>query len=282
MKIVFSRKGFDSSAGGVASPIFSTGEFYSIPIPEKLGPTQYQQISAGEHNLGVVASDLSKGRTRGTDRAHVDPDLRYDSLSRKPGWRPLFGQASSSESHLRKNGVGAGDIFLFFGWFRQVTKARGRYAYVKTAPDNHVIFGWLQIQERIESKKFSTLPVWTAGHPHLDQNYPLNTVYMSTEKLELPHVPTTVAGAGTFRRYRESLCLTANGQSRSRWRLPKWFYPGGKPALSYHRNLKRWSMQDDHVLLQSAGRGQEFVLDCDEYPEAISWLDEMFAKASVS
>jgi len=282
MKIVFSRKGFDSSAGGVASPIFSTGEYYSIPIPEPLGARQYQEISAGEHKLGVVASDLSNGRTRQTDCAHVDPDLRYQSLTRKPGWRPLFGQASSSESHLRKNGVGAGDIFLFFGWFREVTQSGGRYAYVKGAPDNHVIFGWLQIEQRIEFDKFSTLPEWTEGHPHLDQKYPLNTLYISTHNLELPGIETAAAGAGTFTRYHESLCLTASGNLRSRWRLPKWFYPGEKSPLSYHRNLKRWSVQEDCVLLQSAGRGQEFVLDCDEYPEAISWLGEMFGAASGS
>ena len=32
-KIIFSRKGFDSSFGGVASPIFDDGSMYSLPIP---------------------------------------------------------------------------------------------------------------------------------------------------------------------------------------------------------------------------------------------------------
>ena len=33
MKIVLSRKGFDSACGGVASPIFPDGGYVSLPIP---------------------------------------------------------------------------------------------------------------------------------------------------------------------------------------------------------------------------------------------------------
>jgi len=29
------------------------------------------------------------------------------------------------------------------------------------------------------------------------------------------------------------------------------------------------------VLLTAASRGQEFVLDCDDYPEAVGWLAEL-------
>jgi hypothetical protein len=50
------------------------------------------------------------------------------------------------------------------------------------------------------------------------------------------------------------------------------FPTGGRPALSYHTQLKRWEQRADYVLLKSAGRGQEFVLDCDDYPEAAEWL----------
>lgn len=38
MKIILSRKGFDSSAGGVASPILPGGEMISLPIPETGDP----------------------------------------------------------------------------------------------------------------------------------------------------------------------------------------------------------------------------------------------------
>ncbi|CAI8922445.1 hypothetical protein EMIT0158MI4_310005 [Burkholderia ambifaria] len=42
-----------------------------------------------------------------------------------PGWRPALGQTGAAQGHLSNNGVGAGDVFLFFGWFRQVEKSRG-------------------------------------------------------------------------------------------------------------------------------------------------------------
>ena len=33
MKLIFSRKGFDSSAGGIPSPILPDGRMISLPIP---------------------------------------------------------------------------------------------------------------------------------------------------------------------------------------------------------------------------------------------------------
>ena len=33
--LVISRKGFDASAGGRASPIFENGDIFSVPIPQK-------------------------------------------------------------------------------------------------------------------------------------------------------------------------------------------------------------------------------------------------------
>ena len=57
------------------------------------------------------------------------------------------------------------------------------------------------------------------------------------------------------------------------WRLPSWMFPSfGRSALSYHKNLKYWDQLVDYTLLKSAGRGQEFVLDSDDYPEAVEWL----------
>jgi Nucleotide modification associated domain 3 len=43
-------------------------------------------------------------------------------------------------------------------------------------------------------------------------------------------------------------------------------------GLSYHGDKSRWARDGDAVLLRTVGRGQEFVLDCQEYPEAIQWL----------
>jgi len=56
------------------------------------------------------------------------------------------------------------------------------------------------------------------------------------------------------------------------WRLPTWFFPeDGRKPLTYHPRIESWGLGEDHTLLQSACRGQEFVLDVDQYPEAVSW-----------
>ena len=71
------------------------------------------------------------------------------------------------------------------------------------------------------------------------------------------------------------LVLTApNGTGVSQWQLRRWFYPDGdEPPLTYHGNVtERWRRDADHAYLRSVGRGQEFVLDLDHYPEAIGWL----------
>ena len=35
---------------------------------------------------------------------HLDPDVRYETYTRKSGWKGIFGQAGSALSHLTKEG----------------------------------------------------------------------------------------------------------------------------------------------------------------------------------
>ena len=46
---------------------------------------------------------------------HFDPLLNLDI--------GLFGQAGNAQRELDNLGVGAGDLFLFFGWFRDFTQS---------------------------------------------------------------------------------------------------------------------------------------------------------------
>jgi hypothetical protein len=43
--------------------------------------------------------------------------------------------------------------------------------------------------------------------------------------------------------------------------------------------MERWSCIGDCVILQSVAIGQEFVLDTDEYPEAIGWINNLMMHA---
>ena len=51
-------------------------------------------------------------------------------MHRPPDWRPAFGQVGAAQKHLEQQGVSVGDVFLFFGWFRDVIRnTDGRWKY---------------------------------------------------------------------------------------------------------------------------------------------------------
>lgn len=71
MKVVLSRKGFDSSNGGIVSPIFEDGTMISFPIPsddsDRFSDLHYEGVSYLD-----ILSDL---HYKGGKFCHVDPDL---------------------------------------------------------------------------------------------------------------------------------------------------------------------------------------------------------------
>ena len=90
-RIILSRKGFDSSSGGVASPIFSDGRLCSLPIPfSGPAPDKFQDVSVNGIRC-IDALKESKAKSKPGDNCHYDPNLETG----------LFGQASSSQSELR-------------------------------------------------------------------------------------------------------------------------------------------------------------------------------------
>jgi hypothetical protein len=279
MKIILSRKGFDSSAGGKPSPIFSDEALLSLPIPDEASQIPYGDI-AGNHwaSVGELVQHLS-GRSP-TDRAHIDPDLRLSSIQRDKAWRPIFGQAGSAESHLRNQHVEAGDVFLYFGLFRRVEKVNSQWGYLRGSTPIHAIFGWLQIDARVPVSKWPVSDRWAHYHPHfMRQKDSRNVLYISTDSLDLPGLePKKIAGAGVFERLSRKRILTRPGSSRpGDWLLPAWFHPASKPSsLSYHGKDSRWKREGLETGLDSVSRGQEFVLDCDHYHPALGWLASLF------
>ena len=120
MRLILSRKGFDSAAGGCPSPIFPDGSMIALPIPDKRSPIRYGDLKWRGRNLGDVVSKLTRGTQRSDYRAHLDPDLREDICRQQAGWLPTLGQHRAAQGHLRNQGVGVGDLFLFWGVFRAV------------------------------------------------------------------------------------------------------------------------------------------------------------------
>lgn len=284
MKLILSRKGFDSGYGGIPSPILPDGSLVPLPIPTQHDCHTLADINFKNIDLGGLLAHLSNGRHNLKTKVHLDPDLDRPSGAKLPGWRPALGQTGNAQSHLRDMGVGVGDVFLFFGWFRAVDRIGGMWRYIPSAPHLHVIFGWLEVSAVLyivtERDRCLLEYPWIRDHPHVltPTHYEdaRNTLYVAASSSR--YGPTHRHGGGRFEKYTGSLRLTKPGESRSVWSLPRWFYPvGDRLPLSYHPNLDRWCLDDERVTLRSAAKGQEFVLDGNAYSEADSWITSVIS-----
>ena len=282
MRLILSRKGFDSSSGGCPSPILPDGTMLSLPIPDKSSGIPYRDLECQGVNIGRLIVDLTGDARRFRHYAHLDPDIDRDVYPRAKGWRPLLGQTGAAQGHLRNQNVQVGDLFLFFGLFRPVESMHGRWRFAKRSTAMHVLWGWLQIGKiySVDALAADELP-WARYHPHFqgrrDAN---NTIYTAANELHLNGEYIDAAGAGLFRRVHDRLILTdPNAPSFTQWRLPLAFYPGaGKPPLSYHRKPEAWRRSRNYCTLQSVSRGQEFVLDTAQYPKVTDWLSALLAQ----
>jgi hypothetical protein len=250
---------------------------FSLPIPDRLSPTSYADLAWDEINVGALVQDLTTGKVTASEGAHLDPDIRASTVDRVPAWRPLFGQDGSAQGHLRNQGVGVGDVFIFFGLFRSVAMKDGRWVWQPGSRPVHVVWGWLQIGDivNVDTCSPESLP-WARSHPHFHHRPSANnTLYIANTTLDLPRVARRAPGAGVFPYYSQALQLTdPSGLRVSDWRVPAWMSPiAGRPPLSYHSNPERWTGSGITLSLQTVGRGQEFVLDASYYPEAGDWLN---------
>ena len=186
MKIIFSRKGFDSSTGGIPNPILPDGTLLSLPIPSSRDGVRYGELSYdGMSYYDIIHAIAPKRQIQASSTCHLDPDLRKGVLPREK-WIPAFGQAGSSLSHLFNQGVGVGDLFLFFGWYRKTELHNGVLRFVPNAPDLHIIYGYLQVGSIIRQKE--DLPEELMTHPHAADfrwETKRNALFIPTEKLSL-------------------------------------------------------------------------------------------------
>ncbi|AOS96013.1 hypothetical protein AUP74_00543 [Microbulbifer aggregans] len=294
MRLILSRKGFDSSAGGCPSPIFPDGSLYPLPIPDTKSDITYGEIQRQGVDIGALVEHLTRGRYSKLDTAHLDPDMFPEALPRSDGWRPLLGQTGAAQGHLRRQKITVGDLFLFFGLFRPVEQVQGRWQFVRKTPAQHVLWGWMAIGDirPVDELDSGQLP-WARYHPHFRTGPDrANTLYLAADTLTAPRQKRSVPGAGLFPRIAAPLILTApDSTSPSLWQLPDFFYPGSeRTPLSYHNKAERWRREENDrqrgfCQLQSAARGQEFVLDMNEYPESHKWINDLireFGQATVA
>ena len=288
MKLILSRKGFDSGSGGCPSPVFPDGSMFSLPIPDSNSNIKYSEIEDREINMGQLVFDLTYGKMQRDDPAHLDPDLNPDVLPREAGWQPSLGQAGGPQTHLDNQKVGIGDLFLFFGLYQSVEEIGGKWRFDRKARREHVLWGWLQIGavHKVGQLREGELD-WAAYHPHLQyRSRKNNTLYTAADKLRINGKQLDIPAAGTFPRYSEKLVLTEPKPNRnaSDWRLPASFFPTlGKAPLTHFPKPEQWRRSEDgeHCLVGRRGPGQEFVLDLDHYPEVTDWLQSLLTPATI-
>lgn len=249
MKIILSRKGFDADNGGTASPILPDGTMLSFPIPQSSGGLRYSQIRYGETTYSKLWKELKPGQAEFAKFCHLDPDLRPNARKELPeNWVPIFGQASIAEKHLENQGVEVGDLFMFFGWFRETEEVDGAIKYKRGGKDIHALYGYLQIGSIVHGPACGRY----SWHPHAKSVSLDNTMYIASEKLIIDGKDTELPGYGVFK-FSEKVQLTMPGQSRSRWLLPACFK---NVTISMHD--KDCFKKEGYF--QSVGRGQEFVV----------------------
>lgn len=239
MRIIFSRKGFDSSSGGKPSPIRG-GCPISLPIPA----TRNSRTTYGDLGLGDLVQDVTKGKCGPNDLCHADPYFAEGQCA--------FGQSGSAQGHLAKHGVGRGDVFVFFGLFTEED----------TGERHHRIFGYMVVDDVIAlgtNPDSRDVPSFAPDHPHFigtrDRN---NTIYIG---------PGTTCTAAS-----PKLRLTKTGGPLGTWDVPEWLATYG---LTYHDKDWRWPAPG---MLLSVARGQEFICDIGEDPTPRAWLDDILAE----
>jgi hypothetical protein len=288
-RIILSRKGWDTKAGGKPSPILPDGTLGMIPIPDKDSGVRYRDLQfANGMGMAMAVERLTRGRIQSGVEVHLDPDIRSGMVRRRRKFTPAFGQCGASQTHLENQGVrgpviaSCGDLFLFFGLYRPVDD---EWSYLRGAPSVHVIFGWLQIARTIAVK--DGVPSGLDQHPHTlrsdsvrnelgNRREDNNTLYVAQDQLSfLPSRP----GAGMFNRpFGQSLDdprrLSKKDQRQcSLWSLPEFFCTlsnmGSQPAA-----------KDGVWYPQRRGPGQEFVFNTAGQERQVGpWLQSLFAYA---
>lgn len=248
MKIILSRKGFDAQNGGTASPILSDGTMLSFPIPQYDG-VFYKDIFYNSKSYMEMWQELKPRQRDFDEECHLDPDIRPQVRKRLPkNWVPIFGQAGAAESHLENQGVGEGDLFMFFGWFRETEEKNGSLCYKKGGRDIHALYGYLQIGSIVRGRGVKKYK-W---HPHAYYEGSDNTMYIASDRLVIEGDDTGLPGYGVFK-FSDKVQLTMPGQSRSRWLLPDFF-----KKVTISRHDKDCFRPEGYF--QTVGIGQEFVV----------------------
>lgn len=252
MKVILSRKGFDSASGGYSSFIIDD-KLVSLPIPDEHTNLKYADVEICGYNLGKIFEKSQikpKLNNKTVNTCHLDPDIETG----------LFGQCSTAAKHLINNNAKVGDLFLFFGWFQEFNIKS--YKFDKQDKNGkHCIYAYLKIGKILDlnnpQDKKEALRL-TRTHPHiayeLTEYKKENLLFVADTRLS---ENSDIKGCGRLK-FSRSTTLTKLNENKSIWQLPKCFL---ETNMTYHTNKKRWvELNEKFCQLKSVCRGQEFII----------------------
>jgi hypothetical protein len=282
-RIILSRKGVDSAAGGIPS-LLCDNELLGIPIrePEFKHTVTYGDVNLPEgpwssfKNFGELVQTLTvkkKVPLRADTPIHLDPDIRPELHQKPENCTEALGQCCEPDGRLRE--VGAGDLFLFFGWFANAA-INGKIVKLSDHQE-HTIWGWLQTKEPLRA----VAPSGNPAHPH---EYPRkdpgghdgghNSLYYATASLTFN---ASKHGCGPFKTWNEALRLThpsCRHGCRSVWRLPRFF----EKKLDGVNLDAIWTTDGDFVTVQPFAQQQEYLFAVPNDPEIQAQVADWLAR----
>lgn len=279
MKIIFSKKGFDTQNGKWPSPILPDGSMYSIPIPASEGNFRYGQLEYKLNGLTRIMNDVTGNSIKSGKKVYIDFDYAHTHFTahNDPFWIEeqylkgyVLGPLWSAQGHLRNYKVGRGDLFLFYGIFQEVEEVDGKWRYQPESRMRYVFFGWLQIGEIVDlhdMQRRSDLLQQVPGiksHPHVYKDYKINNMlYIPMQgDLMIGGKSTGKDCSGRFS-YHNKRCLSSpfNNNTLNPWLLPRCF--SSKEAFSKKTVIQQVNDQSIEITFL-AKFNQEVVFDIDK------------------
>lgn len=278
MKVIFSRKGFDSSYGGFPSVILPSemgNKMISFPIPEtnsnragkKADELCFVLHDGNSLSLKDIFEQLgitdkinvpSEPKSKGLENTvfHFDPEVQEIEDGRT---YVAFGQRGAASSHLLSNGINAGDVFLFFGTFKKTLLENGKITYDSAIHEIQAIWGYMIVDDiihvnNIEESQFAKYP---------DIGTHLHYVNRKSEVGE--NIIICGKHFGTFD-YDDKYRLTKLGYKKSFWELPDIFR---------YTDIAYCGRVENPARFKSADIGQEFVVSNLNESKMIDWLKSL-------
>jgi hypothetical protein len=262
MKIIISRKGFDTSNGVIPNPILPDNTLLSMPIPSD-DLLSYCDLQYGDFTYSEILNQLAPKRSY--DKCHLDPDIRENvRVNPVVGWQPAFGQVGAAQTYLKNRAVNTGDIFLFFGRFQQTVGdlGKGTLRFDKNSPILHIIYGYMEIRELITNEHLTDSSYHWHPHGYGERLKDItNMIYTATESLSFDK---NRRGYGVFD-YAKHRVLTLSDKTAT-WREIPCLMPN-----AVEKNVKNSTLDGG---LYYKGIWQEMVLK--ESVLADVWLKEVF------